>query len=107
MEVWIIMCSVPCRRAVCQEEVEKQLFTFVTTSRCLTRHVQAVVCFIYEAALEPYVLACFFASAHLTPHLLLLLLLELQSDNPEAFSRASVCCHRLMNGSSRVKMAAV
>lgn len=33
MQVWIIMCYVPRRRAVCQEEVEKELFAFAITSK--------------------------------------------------------------------------
>lgn len=47
----------------------------------------------------------FFASAHLASRLLLLL--QLQSENPAAFDRASVRCNQMMNGSFVVKMAAV
>lgn len=40
MQVWIIMCFVPRRRAVCQEEVEKQLFAFAITSKPHERPMQ-------------------------------------------------------------------
>lgn len=56
------MCYVRRRRAVCQEEVEKQLFTFCNNFKM--PHATCAGSFIYEAALEPYVLARF-ASAHL------------------------------------------
>lgn len=50
----------PHRRAVCQKEEEKQFFFAVAiTSRHPMQHVRAVLCFLYESALEIYVLAGF------------------------------------------------
>lgn len=70
------MCFVPRRRAVCQEEVEKQLFAFAITSKPReTPHTTSKGKFyvLYDAALELRVLACL-------PHLSSCQLLQLQPE---------------------------
>lgn len=98
------MCFVPRRRAVSQEEVEKQLFAFAITSKphetpmqhpneglLLRRSDEAV-----RPGLSSPVPVSVSAAAPAA-------ICKKKTQQPST----SACCSRVMNGSFRVKMAAV